>query len=180
MIRSKIIPILAAAFCGLAAQFQASAANAQTAWIYTSTQMNQGYVNCSGIGNCLEVQQDGNIVLYNLYGNALWATATNTIYGDYLFFQGDGNLVVYSAGPVAGDPNSIPGGCLVFQTCPAVWASGTNGPADGGSTVTGLPGAYLGIQDDGNLVIFDINFSPLWSAAQQSNYNWSAQSQIPQ
>jgi hypothetical protein len=179
MIRSKLIPIMLAAFCGLAFQFQVSAANAQTAWIYPRTQMNQGYVNCSGIGNCLEVQQDGNVVLYNLYGNALWATGTNTPYGDYLFFQGDGNLVVYSA-PGDPGPNSFIGACLVLQTCPAVWASGTNGPADGGSTVTGLPGAYLGIQDDGNLVIFDINFSPLWSAAQQSNYNWSAQSQIPQ
>ncbi|WP_196139547.1 phosphatidylinositol-specific phospholipase C domain-containing protein [Aliikangiella sp. G2MR2-5] len=52
-------------------------------------------------------QGDGNLVVYDQYGNALWASHTHGS-GNRLILQGDGNLVIYNA------------------TGGAVWASNTH------------------------------------------------------
>jgi hypothetical protein len=46
-------------------------------------------------GDHLVVQGDGNIVLYNGSGAAIWATGTDPLSGAYLSMQEDGNIVVY-------------------------------------------------------------------------------------
>ena len=80
----------------------------------------------------LTMQTDGNLVLYNGAGTALWDSHTDHHPGAYAAMQGDGNLVVYSAGK-------------------ALWSSATNGH----------PGAYLKMQGDGNLVIY-LGSKALW------------------
>jgi hypothetical protein len=81
-------------------------------------------------------QTDGNLVLYRASGEFLWNNGkVNT--GGRLTMQTDGNLVSYNA---AGK---------------ALWATGTHGK----------PGAVLGVQDDGNVVIQPKSgCTPLWKA----------------
>ena len=74
----------------------------------------------------LIMQTDGNLVLYDGAGKALWASNTDHHPGAYAVMQTDGNLVVY---PPAGH---------------ALWASGTDKDA----------GDYLYMQSDGDLVLY--------------------------
>jgi WD40 repeat protein len=82
------------------------------------------------------MQADGNLVLYDSYDQALWASKTNS-HGNVwdVIMQTDGNLVIYDAHNHA------------------IWASNTNGK----------PGASLTAQDDGNVVIYDTSNHPLWA-----------------
>jgi hypothetical protein len=84
----------------------------------------------------LVYQGDGNVVLYNLFGQALWNTRTNGQAAGLFAMQGDGNLVVYKPGGVA------------------IWNAATHNH----------PGAGLAIQDDGNLVIYNTDWRVLWSS----------------
>ncbi len=76
----------------------------------------------------LTMQSDGNVVLYNTQPKPLWATHTGP--GQFtpsgLIMQTDGNLVLYDT---SGQPH---------------WESNT----------PGNPGAFLNVQDDGNLVVY--------------------------
>ena len=80
------------------------------------------------------MQTDGNLVLYEgpcvnmSCGTPLWASHTVDC-GGCVSMQSDGNLVVYDSGGM--------------QPGHACWASGTNGH----------PGAYLQLQNDGNVVM---------------------------
>ncbi|WP_331446810.1 hypothetical protein [Streptomyces xanthochromogenes] len=74
----------------------------------------------------LVLQTDGNLVVYDEFNRARWAS--NTVgQGWTARFQTDGNFVVYTA-------SNRP-----------VWASNTSGH----------PGSRLVVQDDGNVVIYD-------------------------
>ncbi|MEV6400028.1 hypothetical protein AB0M39_35440 [Streptomyces sp. NPDC051907] len=74
----------------------------------------------------LVMQSDGNLVIYDEFNRARWAS--NTVgQGWTARFQTDGNFVVYT------------------RSNRAVWASNT----------AGRPGSRLAIQDDGNVVIYD-------------------------
>jgi len=85
----------------------------------------------------LDMQTDGNLVVYG-NGCVIWASGTaGTGSGDYLAMQGDGNLVVYTS---AGKP---------------VWASNTAGTGSGN---------YLDMQVDGNLVVYTSAGKPVWAS----------------
>ncbi|ROP57868.1 MULTISPECIES: hypothetical protein [unclassified Rathayibacter] len=49
----------------------------------------------SGRGNRLVMQEDGNVVIYSADGRALWSTGTDNETDASLIIQADGNLVVY-------------------------------------------------------------------------------------
>ena len=75
----------------------------------------------------LIMQSDGNVVLYNRRSQAIWSTKTGGLITPGKFImQTDGNLVLY-------DSDGNPG-----------WASNTYNN----------PGAFLNVQDDGNLVVY--------------------------
>jgi hypothetical protein len=85
----------------------------------------------------LDMQQDGNLVLYRTDDNKpiwhtdTWARVFGTHYGgDIVIMQTDGNLVVYSQDTI--------------DRQMAIWDSKTNGRGEN----------YLRVQDDGNLVIY--------------------------
>lgn len=84
----------------------------------------------------LLMQSDGNLVLYDGAGKALWASGTSHHPGASAVMQTDGNLVVYDS------------------AAHALWASQT--PQH--------PGAHLSLQSDGNLVIYE-GSTALWSSA---------------
>jgi hypothetical protein len=91
------------------------------------------------------MQPDGNFVVYdacntNVTSSALWATGTNGKGGNFLNYQTDGNLVVYTSS------NS------------AVWASNTNGKNS----------TRIIQQIDGNFVIYNGN-TPVWSINKSSS-----------
>jgi len=83
------------------------------------------------------MQQDGNLVMYQSGGGAVWSTRTNNNPGSFAVMQNDGNLVVYRAG----------GGV-------AIWASGTGGNS----------GSRLIMQNDRNLVIYGTNGTASWAS----------------
>jgi hypothetical protein len=91
----------------------------------------------------LSIQADGNFVFYNLTGGKTWApNPTVRPYGYSATFQPDGNLVVRNS---AGN---------------AMWASKTSG----------YPNAFLAVQSDGNLVIYQsrTNLHALWASGTRS------------
>lgn len=109
----------------------------------------------------LWMQNDGNLVLKDASGNAVWSSGTHGNPGAYLTLQTDGNLVLYSASDTA------------------LWSTHTWGRPRGDSYVT--PIAYpngrlyrgqtlltpdhkykLAMQDDGNLVLYATH-GALWS-----------------
>lgn len=83
-------------------------------------------------------QSDGNLVDYDEYGHARWASNTVGRGAYYVPLQNDGNSVIYDAN---GNP---------------VWASNT----------AGHPNDYLVCQNDGNVVIYD-GSTPLWATGTQ-------------
>jgi D-mannose binding lectin. len=74
----------------------------------------------------LTMQSDGNLVLYQNGGGALWSTQTHGTNAQFAVMQGDGNFVLYN-------PYWYP-----------LWNSGT----------WGNPGSWLAVQSDGNLVVY--------------------------
>jgi hypothetical protein len=157
MTRSKINAITLAICCGLAFQFQANAANAQSAITIgfdgVSTFLGSGgnLVPGSGIrpfhGCTLVLQFDGNLVVYDIDNNPIWSSKTGG-YTDgsplILNMQTDGNLVLWS------------------QYNGAIFVSGT----------AGHPGAFLAMQDDCNLVIYPQGTTP--PTANVNNALWSS------
>lgn len=104
----------------------------------------------------LTVQADGNVILYNRNSHPLWKTNTAGSFTPRdLRMQADGNLVLYS----------------------------TDGKARWASHTSQHPGAFLNIQDDGNLVIYrkgsvtETADNSLWAAA--SNDIWQNPTQNP-
>lgn len=83
----------------------------------------------------VKLQDDGNFVLRNAQGKALWSSGTYGRPGAYLVMQSDGNLVIRDA---AGR---------------AVWYTGTSRN----------PLAYLTVQEDGNLVLYNSSRRAIWN-----------------
>lgn len=81
-------------------------------------------------------QGDGNLVLYNQAGIAIWASNTNGKAVKRCVMQKDGNFVQYLAYEVP------------------LWSTNTHGNA----------GAFLSLQDDGNLVIYSKDNRALWAS----------------
>ena len=82
------------------------------------------------------MQTDGNLVLYDQNGKAIWASGTNNIAIQRCIMQTDGNLVLYR------------------YDGKAAWSSGTYGK----------PNSLLNVQNDGNVVIyFDPKPEAVWA-----------------
>jgi len=98
-------------------------------------QMNVGQYLYSPTGTYEAVMQgDGNFVVYEVGGSALWSTQTGGSNANFMAMQTDGNLVLYTA-------NGTP-----------LWASGTTPSSDDA----------LVMQNDSNLVIYDGSGTALW------------------
>jgi hypothetical protein len=82
----------------------------------------------------LTMLSDGNLALYDETGRARWGSGTYDFPGAAAVFLRDGTLAVY-------------------------WQDRTLF-----TTNTSGSGAYLTLQRDGNLVIYDYNNTPIWSA----------------
>lgn len=87
-------------------------------------------------GMRLEMQSDGNLVLYNHNNYPVWQTATGGGKGSYAIMQNDGNMVVYNSNGSA------------------VWSSQTNNSGAAVATV----------QNDGNFVLYDSANKAIWQS----------------
>ena len=87
---------------------------------------------CSGYH--LAFQNDGNLVLHNRRGRAIWSANGNSR-ADVFAIQRDGNVVLYRRGR-------------------PVWDTGTDGHR----------GASFAIQSDGNLVVYSRRREVLWTS----------------
>ena len=116
------------------------AASDPTSLSIANTTLRAGSHLVSPDGNMkLEMQSDGNLVLYNQQNVAVWYTATGNSGANRLEFQAgtDGNLVLYTAG-------NIP-----------VWNAATSNQS--AKTLT--------VQNDGNLVLYNTSNVAIWSSA---------------
>lgn len=141
----------------------------------------------------LVMQSDGNLVLYSTSGQPLWSAQTSGNPGAWLALQTDGNMVVYSSSNVALwststilSPDHLAyvnttlssggllypgqkietadrgfklilqtdGNLVLYSPTRALWATGTDGKQV----------AFLAMQGDGNLVLYDSSYRPLWSS----------------
>jgi|GEM_PF-4822355 len=92
----------------------------------------------------LIMQGDGNLVMYDIFNKALWASGTMGKGGNVVTMQGDGNLVIYAGSK-------------------AVWASGTMNKG----------GVKLAMQDDRNLVIYTQDGKSVWASNTNIYINYS-------
>jgi hypothetical protein len=102
------------------------------------------WTTCKGNTMDLNVQVDGNLVLY-LNGQPIWATNTTSfnVNGDWLRFQSDSNLVLYN------QFFNVMSGESVFPA----WSSKTKG-----QNATSFE-----LQSDGNMVIYSAS-GPIWDS----------------
>lgn len=135
------------------------------------------------------MQADGNLVLYDKNSNALWNSRTNHNSGSYLTLQSDGNLVIYKSSTPLWNTNTVhnpnllgyvsttlptatlypgqpletadrrfklvlqnDGNLVLYSPNRATWNSRT----------ANKDSAYLKMQADGNMVIYDSSDHPLW------------------
>ncbi len=98
----------------------------------------EDYLESSNGRYRLNMQGDGNVVIYRDGSNVSFQTSTSGNTSAYLVMQGDGNLVAYNS------------------TGSAVFNTGTHGN----------PGAYAALQDSGRLIVYAANgTTQLWTSA---------------
>lgn len=95
----------------------------------------------------LIMQTDGNLVIYDDAGEAIWASGTRGSGGVRAVMQTDGNFVIYRSR-------------TSMAPSEAVWSSATYGN----------PGAWITMQNDGNLVIYTQSGQPLWASETGRRY----------
>jgi hypothetical protein len=95
----------------------------------------QRLVSPNGL-HVLEMQGDGNLVLYAPEHMAVWHTGTEGHSGVVALMLEDGNFVLYA-------PGNVP-----------MWATATDGH----------PGSILALQDDRNLVVIAPGNVPIWAS----------------
>ncbi len=143
----------------------------------------------------LVFEPDGNLVLYGIdvldppaditkasYSKVLWESATSGSGGSHVSMQNDGNLVIYSGG-IPPPPSGLGSSANYSMVGPqgSTWLTGIKVTIEIDETIElarnvatgavwasdtpGNPGAYLRVQDDGNLVIEAANGTPITSSA---------------
>ncbi len=100
----------------------------------TNLDFRRGQEWVTSTGYKFKFQTDGNLVLHDRKGKAIWATGTHGTNADRFSVQTDGNVVLYDRGK-------------------PVWATDT----------AGNKGAYFSIQGDGNLVVYSSNRKALFN-----------------
>jgi hypothetical protein len=96
------------------------------------------WTTCKGNTMDLNMQTDGNLVLY-VNGQHKWASDTSSSIGNYVWFEPNGALRVYNIDSWTGE---------VYLA----WSSGTGGK-----------GTRLSLQDDGNVVIYNASGTAIWA-----------------
>jgi hypothetical protein len=108
---------------------------------------------------CAAMQTDGNFVLYNAAGQALWSSVTSGSGAGIVRVQDDGNLVLYALTKVAGGVYAAPSvGPFPPQTCKIGTLLHAPEFMFAGQCITSPSGQYFLYvsPSDGNLFIYDL------------------------
>jgi RHS repeat-associated protein len=121
--------------------------------------------------NHATMQTDGNFVVYNQGGTALWSTGTAGTTDGPMELQDDGNLVLYLFKWQAGVFAASSPGPFPPQTCSIGIALNSPQTLPSGSCITSPLGQYmLYMNTDGNLFIYDIaHATATWSTGTFGN-----------
>jgi len=125
-------------------------------------------------GYSAHMQRDGNFVLYDENGIAKWSTGTSNHPGSELRLQNDGNLVVYdSGGRALWATNTVipkPNRCGVMRLEQGLGRENTLSSCNGFHT--------LRMQNDGNLVLYDVAARATWSTSTAGSSGYFATLQV--
>jgi hypothetical protein len=108
---------------------------------------------------CAAMQTDGNFVLYNAAGQALWSSVTSGSGAGIVRVQDDGNLVLYALTQVAGGVYAAPSvGPFPPQTCKIGTLLHAPEFMFSGQCITSPSGQYFLYvsPSDGNMFIYDL------------------------
>lgn len=111
----------------------------------------------------LVLQDDGNLVIYDVAGRPLWFTGTSSAEPTRLVLQDDGNLVLYTdSGRVLWASHGVPDQMLAYTFSEATGVGPTS--LRPGHVLLSADRRYrLVLQSDGNLVQYDAAGRPLFA-----------------
>src|SRR5438105_2603374 len=113
-------------------------------------------------------QTDGNLVVYDVNGTALWNSGTSGTYAERLNLEDDGRIIIYKSAWNSGTSNGqFNGTTYTHPGCDVGIGTGSTGVLGSGQCFVSPNGRFeLLMQADGNLVIYDRSVTPnapIWS-----------------
>ncbi|HVG90257.1 MAG TPA: RHS repeat-associated core domain-containing protein, partial [Alphaproteobacteria bacterium] len=113
-------------------------------------------------------QTDGNLVVYDANGTALWNSGTSGTYAERLDLNDDGRIIIWKSAWNSGTSNGqFNGTAYTHPGCDVGLGTGTTGVLASGQCFVSPNGRFeLLMQADGNLVIYDRSVTPnatVWS-----------------
>jgi hypothetical protein len=113
-------------------------------------------------------QTDGNLVVYDVNGTALWNSGTSGTYAERLDLNDDGRIIIWKSAWNSGTSNGqFNGTTYTHPGCDVGLGTGTTGVLGSGQCFVSPNGRFeLLMQADGNLVIYDRSVTPnaaIWS-----------------
>src|SRR5579859_3162815 len=113
-------------------------------------------------------QTDGNLVVYDVNGTALWNSGTSGTYAERLDLNDDGRIIIWKSAWNSGTSNGqFNGTTYAHPSCDVGLGTGTTGVLGSGQCFVSPNGHFeLLMQTDGNLVIYDRSVTPnaaIWS-----------------
>jgi RHS repeat-associated protein len=113
-------------------------------------------------------QTDGNLVVYDVNGAALWSSGTSGSYAERLDLNDDGRIIIWKSAWNSGTSDGqFNGTTYAHPSCDVGLGTGTTGVLGTGSCFVSPNGRFeLLMQADGNLVIYDRSVTPnaaIWS-----------------
>jgi RHS repeat-associated protein len=113
-------------------------------------------------------QTDGNLVVYDVNGTALWSSGTSGTYAERLDLNDDGRIIIWKSAWNSGTSNGqFNGTTYAHPGCDVGLGTGTTGVLGAGSCFVSPNGRFeLLMQTDGNMVIYDRSVTPnapIWS-----------------
>jgi YD repeat-containing protein len=113
-------------------------------------------------------QTDGNLVVYDVNGTALWSSGTSGTFAERLDMNDDGRIIIWKSAWNSGTSDGqFNGTTYAHPGCDVGIGTGTTGVLGTGSCFVSPNGRFeLLMQTDGNLVIYDRSVTPnaaIWS-----------------
>jgi RHS repeat-associated protein len=113
-------------------------------------------------------QTDGNLVVYDVNGTALWNSGTGGTYAERLDLNDDGRIIIWKSAWNSGTSDGqFNGTTYAHPSCDVGLGTGTTGVLGSGQCFVSPNGRFeLLMQADGNLVIYDRSVTPnaaIWS-----------------
>jgi YD repeat-containing protein len=116
-------------------------------------------------GGYAQLRTDGNFVVYDAAGNALWSAGT--LGASLAELEDDSRLIIYNPVWWSGTSQGFGSGSYTHPSCDVGIGTGWTGVLGSGQCFVSRNGRYeLLIQNDGNMVIYDRSVTPnvaLWS-----------------